>query len=134
MYYWFVLQLEKHSDTECLLTQQKRFRIEDRIKPSSILKLLLIVIFMTPRVILIVYFIYTGLKIIFSKNIWKLDLKFLIACSSYTEQSFTKLTPTSFQCIRDISFGCKVCRIIWLSSVETNLQASMQHNRILLYD
>ena len=45
----------KNNYTDCLLTQQqqqkqkKTFRLEDRIKPSSILKLLLIATFMTPK-------------------------------------------------------------------------------------
>lgn len=35
MCYWFIVQWDKHSDMECLMTQQNRFRMEDGIHPLS---------------------------------------------------------------------------------------------------
>ena len=58
---------------------------------------------------------------------------FLIAYSSYIQQSYTNPTSTSFQCIRDISFRCTVYRIIFLSSVATNPQASINCKTIAVH-
>lgn len=60
-----IVQLDKYSDMECLMTQQKRFIIEDGIQPTSIIKLLVFITFMSPKFHTNSTFYLYRLKIIF---------------------------------------------------------------------